>query len=326
MKWWEVAWNPTIGCTPEDETCRRCWAKLLYERLHPGQSFNHVQLCPHVMDKPLRRLIKTTYFVCNLSDLFHKDVPDDYIHECFAVMQIACWHNFLVLTKRVDRAVKLLTAPDAYERRLHAVNVVRDRTGIGVNVGVSNPVTMPAKNIAFGATVGLQKHADERIPLLLQVPAWRHFVSYEPALGPVVFKPEWMDSTTRVDWIVAGGENDEDADDCHLDWLRSVIKQCDEHQVALMIKQLGSRPVDSQCAVWPRDSSVSLQGTGFGQYRVTGLRNRAWGNPEEWPTELRRHQELVFGYPHIKSSDVERSRKKGKQRKDSKEASVPAEK
>ena len=322
MKWWDVPWNPAICCTPVNECCRKCWAKLQYERIYKGKSFNQVQLCPHVMDKPLHRHIKTTYFVCNWGDIFHKDIPDDYIHECFAVMTLACWHNFFVLTKRIDRAVKLLNAPDAYERRKRAADVVRERTGIGGNVGISNPVDIPPKNIAVGTTVGLQKHADEFVPLLLQVPAWRHFLSYEPALGPIVFKNEWLTVkdkpfpgyTSRVDWIVAGGENDEDAEPCHLDWLRNTIRQCDEHNVAIMVKQIGTRPVDSICDEWPSEST-ELQPNGFGEYLVCGLKGRAGEYSEEWPKSLRRHETLIFGYPQITARAVTRANRNGDQLK-----------
>ena len=317
MKWWELPWNPTIGCDPVDECCKRCWAKSLYERLHKGETFNRVRLCEHVMYKPLHRQSKTSYFVCNLSDLFHKDVPDDYIDDCFAVMHLACWHNFLVLTKRPERAVQLLGSEDAYERRVRAVDRVRQRTGIGGNVGISNPMVSPPKNIAIGITAGLQKHADKRVPLLLKIPAWKRFVSYEPALGPITFKDEWLhsQSAARVDWIVAGGENDPDACDCHLDWLRSLIIQCDSHNVALMIKQLGTYPVDSQLDDWPNgyphgNQSVKLVSSGFGEYRIQGLKHKAGGDPSEWPFELRKQDVLVLGYPKLQAADVAKSRRK----------------
>lgn len=314
MKWWNLPWNPVLKCTPVDETCLHCWAKDVYERFHVGQSFAGVELEPHVMDKPLRKLEKTTYFVANMSDLFHRDVPDDYIHEVFAVMTLAPWHNFFVLTKRVERALSLFTAPDCYDRRLKAADRVRNRTKIGGNVGVSDPRLSPPHNIAFGVTVGLQAHADVRIPQMLRVPAYKHFVSYEPALGPVEFRREWMEdvkSVPRIDWIVAGGENHFDARVCYIEWLWSTILQCRRWFVPVMIKQIGTHPRCQQYWKWPDDHvHLSLDDSGGG-YIVKGLKSRAGKDPSEWPEDLRVHQTLEFGYPNVEARDVSRSGHQG---------------
>lgn len=321
-QWWDKPWNPTYGCTKVSEECRRCWAESMDARFHKGEPFSQVRTMPHLLDKPLRTKEPTRYFVCNMSDLFHEKIPTDYIHEVYAVMTLAHWHQFFVCTKRPERALEIFTDPDCYERRLAAADRVRSRfrKSIGKidNVGFSDPTRIPPSNIAFGVTAGNQRRANERIPIALRIPAAKLFVSYEPALGPIDFTnielpepftlaggvPAHINALTdhddehfyndhrKLDWIIAGGENDSDAAECHLDWLRSATNQCACHDVKVLIKQLGSRPVVSEKdeSVWP--GYVSLLGNGFGMYFVRGLKKVAGKDPQEWPMELRVQQML----------------------------------
>lgn len=320
-KWWDKPWNPTYGCTEVSEECRKCWARSMDARFHKGEPFSHVRTMPHLLDKPLGNSTPTRYFVCNMSDLFHEKIPTDYIHEVYAVMTFAHWHQFFVCTKRADRALEFFTDPDCYERRRAAADRVLARNPkLTRYVGISDPSVIPPRNIAFGVTAGNQRRANERIPIALRIPAAKIFVSYEPALGPIDFTeielPEqynlqpgvpahinalteadddhFLNDHRKLDWIIAGGENDSDAAECDLAWLRWTISQGASFDVDVLIKQLGSRPVErgKDLSKWPE--YVRLEGDGFGKYHVFGIKSRAGKVPSEWPEDLRVQQMLTM--------------------------------
>ena len=159
IEWTESTWNPVTGCTKISPGCAHCYAERMAKRLQAmGQpryrNGFRVTLQPDVVELPLRWRRPRMIFVNSMSDLFHKDVPAEFIARCFAAMERASWHTFQVLTKRPERAVEL--AP-----------------------GLPWP-----KNVWMGTTVETAGFL-HRVSLLTQIPAHVRFFSLEPLLGPI---------------------------------------------------------------------------------------------------------------------------------------------
>lgn len=207
IEWADATWNPVTGCTKVSEGCRNCYAKSFAERFKgvPGHYFESgfaVTLRPDKLEQPLRWTRPRKIFVNSMSDLFHPEVPDDYIDQVFAVMSLAPRHTFQVLTKRPERMAAYLNTPDRDETIGHtAMQFYEEQGGRGdcsLPAGlihgpgklsnysiIEHPVAWPLPNLWIGVSVENQQAADERIPLLLQTPAAVRFLSCEPLLGEV---------------------------------------------------------------------------------------------------------------------------------------------
>lgn len=212
-------WNPVVGCTPVSAGCAHCYAKRIFERFHPGESFSDVKCLEDRLEQPFRWKKPTRIFVNSMSDLFHPDVPDVFIHKVFRVIIENPRHTFLVLTKRPERMI--------------------DRVPV-----------FPVSNVWLGVSVEDQKTADERIPILLQIPAAIRFVSVEPMLGAVNLKQYLVgdcraaENVSRndrmgLDWLICGGESGPWARPIHQDWARSLRDQCQAAGVPFFFKQWG---------------------------------------------------------------------------------------
>ena len=165
-------------------------------------------------------------FVCDMCDLFHTDVQDEMVDQVFAVFALRQDVTWQVLTKRPERMA-------AY---LH-----------------SHPKYLVA-NVWLGVSVENQELADDRIPYLLQCPAAVRFLSCEPLLGRVGLSPHLE---RQIDWVIVGGESGPMARPCEVDWMRSIIQQCDLADVPCFVKQLGGRKDKrSNPNQWPEDLRV----------------------------------------------------------------------
>lgn len=196
IEWATETWNPVTGCTPISEGCRNCYAERMSKRLagrcgYPSENPFKVTLHPDKLDQPLRWKKPRMIFVCSMGDLFHKNVPFDHISQVFDVMCSWRWptkeaecsgdaslledpgHTFIVLTKRPERVHEWLSWLGLYWPGDSPVNINLEAEG---HFG---------KHIWFGVTAENQARADERIPVLLEIPAAIRFVSIEPMLGPV---------------------------------------------------------------------------------------------------------------------------------------------
>src|SRR3972149_4993581 len=165
IEWTDATWNPVTGCTKVSPGCANCYIERTPPFRMAGRRFVKgaipVLLHPDRLDAPLRWQKPRRVFVCSLADLFHDDVPDDFIEDIWLTMHKATQHTFQVLTKRPERLRQLLTdSPMAY---------------FGRN---------PLPNVWLGVSVENQRMAGERIPELLRCPAVVHFISGEPPLGP----------------------------------------------------------------------------------------------------------------------------------------------
>lgn len=241
--------------------------------------FSTVQLLDEKrLTEPRRRRIPTAYFVDSMSDLFHEDVPAEFIDRVFAVMALCPQHIFMVLTKRPKRMHDYVTKKDRDEAIGWAAAALYEshggdysRANLLIHPGIhGGPRVWPLPNVWLGVSVEDQERADERIPWLLDTPAAVRFLSCEPLLGPVdltrieVVTPEpphvpgvWVDSLTSyvlgpdeyldgrptIDWVIAGGESGRHARPFDLAWARSLRDQCAVAGVPFFMKQLGARPM-----------------------------------------------------------------------------------
>ena len=189
IEWTDATWNPVTGCDEVSPGCDHCYAKTLAERFRgtPGHYFENgfdVQLRPERLTQPLRWKKPRRIFVNSMSDLFHKDVPDEFIAKVFAVMGGAEQHTFQVLTKRHGRMRSLLSSNDfrclVFDEwfQLRSQGLVPKGGPLVLNY-------WPTRNVWLGVSVENQQWANTRIPALLDTPAAVRFLSCEPLLGPV---------------------------------------------------------------------------------------------------------------------------------------------
>jgi protein gp37 len=283
IEWCDTTWNPVTGCSPVSDGCKHCYAKRDWARLSAnpktvyfGREFSDVKCHPEKLDLPLRWKKPRRIFVNSMGDLFHPDVPFEFIAAVFAVMASTSRHTFLVLTKRPERMLAFFQWLDLLDEGEWPLNEPPPPTGIVcILYDIAEPIvkfhkksipkchwrTWPLSNVQLGVTAENQKAADERIPLLLQTPDAKRFVSIEPMLGPIdlgvtgalgcncendetcsgrcVFYRNAIDKTKRVDWVVAGGESGPKARPLHPDWVRSIRDQCKTAGVPFMFKQHG---------------------------------------------------------------------------------------
>ncbi len=208
LEWTESTWNPVTGCTKISAGCAHCYAERMANRLHAMGQANYrngfdVTLHPHALDIPSRWKTPQMIFVNSMSDLFHRDVPVDFIHKVFASMNRADWHTYQVLTKRAGRFGQL-------------------QNGLAW-----------APHIWMGVTVENADHLD-RVDSLRYSNAHVKFLSLEPLLGPM---PK-MD-LSGIDWVIVGGESGPGARPMKEEWALDIRDQCLASDVAFFFKQWG---------------------------------------------------------------------------------------
>ena len=231
IEWAEESWNPVTGCTPVSEGCQNCYAARMARRLagrcgYPADEPFRVTLHPERLEQPAKWRKPRRIFVCSMGDLFHPDIRWEYIYDVFLAMYNAGWHTFLVITKRPERMKAIIEE--------HIPHV--------------------ADNIWLGVTAENQARGDERIPVLLSIPAAVHFVSIEPCLGPVDLlraiqvgfgRQAPLDNINFVDglgygldWVILGCETGPGRRTMQPVWARDVKDQCVAAGVPLFLKQM----------------------------------------------------------------------------------------
>lgn len=253
IEWTDATWNPVTGCAKVSQGCKHCYAEREWPRMtklvpaYAGRDFTDVRTHVNRLDQPLRWRRPRRIFVNSMSDLFHHDVPDDFIDLVFAVVSIADRHTFQVLTKRSDRMRQYMNAPD----RLARVRAAARRLHGNVNEVSAVPV-WPPQNAWLGVSVEDQAAADERVPLLLETLAAVRWISAEPLLGQVslhferighwnalAMKSNQPWATTRLHWVVVGGESGPKARPISIHWVRNLRDQCVAAGVPFLFKQWG---------------------------------------------------------------------------------------
>lgn len=274
IEWTEATWNPVTGCTPISEGCEHCYAKRMATRLrgrcgYPEKEPFQVTVHDERLEQPLKWGAPRKVFVCSMGDLFHEDVSDENLDDVFDVMALASHHIFMVLTKRphrmreymsrladrigygdlyweCDRDVSGDTDPDFSDAQMNRwiKKITRLESGMA-NVSNLKRDGKPLPNLWLGVTAENQRRADERIPVLLDTPAARRFVSIEPMLGPVdlrlAFGTEGPRQTyiEQLDWVICGGETGPGARPVHPDWVRSLRDQCQMAETPFFFKSWG---------------------------------------------------------------------------------------
>jgi protein gp37 len=287
IEWTDETWNPVRGCALVSAGCQNCYAMKQahrfsgfhqpYEDLtelgpHGPRWTGDIKLVPEAIEQPLTWKKPRRVFVNSMSDLFHEDVPFDFIDKVFGVMgsEEAGHHTFQVLTKRPTRMKE-------YAERF---------TRKGVDFASLFP------QVWLGVSVEDQKTADERIPLLLQTPAAVRFISAEPLLGPVDIdlylpcchnpKCTELPADLAINWVIVGGESGPGARPCDQVWIRHIKEQCEAAGVSVFIKQLGARSYDSAQALSQEECIDSMVARMHDH-----ITDRKGGDWTEWPADLK---------------------------------------
>ena len=277
IEWTDATWNPVTGCTKVSPGCDHCYADSIAHRFAGTPAYPNgfqVTLRPERLDQPLRWRRPRRIFVNSMSDLFHRDVPTDYIARVFAVMSLATQHTFQVLTKRPGRMRSLLNDPWFVDTLLP--EVTHEFAG-----GRDYSTRFPSPNVWLGVSVEDQKWADVRIPLLARTPAAVRFLSMEPLLGPVTlcdcylhgFSPATYEGPQEhcrihgrrpIDWVIVGGESGAHARPMDPEWVRSLRDECASTYTpaAFFFKQWGGRR--------PKENGNELDGRTWQQFPGTG--------------------------------------------------------
>jgi protein gp37 len=208
IEWTNSTWNPVTGCTKMSSGCQHCYAERMAHRLQGTRLLQYrngfqVTLHPETLELPLRWKKPQTVFVNSMSDLFHDDVPDDFIFSVFDVMRRAPWHTFQVLTKRSRRLAQL-------DSRLEWV-----------------------PNVWMGVSIEAAPYKF-RIANLTSTGARLKFLSLEPLLGSL-----GQLHLQGIDWTIVGGESGPGARAVEPDWVRTIRDQCVSSAVPFFFKQWG---------------------------------------------------------------------------------------
>jgi protein gp37 len=208
IEWTEATWNPITGCTKISAGCKNCYAERMAKRLQAMGTPQYADgfkltLQPEALGLPLKWKKPRTIFVNSMSDLFHKDVPLDYVRRVFDVMNRCLRHTFQVLTKRPEIAASM--APQ-----------LKWSPNIWMGTSVENALVL------------------HRISSLRQVPATIRFLSLEPLIGPLPKLP--LDG---IHWVIVGGESGPGARPVQPDWVRQILAQCQTQNIPFFFKQWG---------------------------------------------------------------------------------------
>lgn len=213
IEWTDATWNPVRGCTKISSGCARCYAEVFAERFRgvPGHPYEYgfdLRLVPEKLADPLRWSTSKMIFVNSMSDMFHEDVPDEYIIAIAEVMRIANWHTYQVLTKRADRLRSLLRG------KLKSVASLN--------------------HIWWGVSVENRAQGVPRIQLLRESESAMKFLSIEPLLENI-----GEIDLSEIAWVIVGGESGRGARPMKRTWVCGIRKQCRQFDVPFFFKQWG---------------------------------------------------------------------------------------
>ena len=212
IEWTDATWNPVRGCTKISPGCKHCYAEFA-ERFrgvpgHPYEQGFDLRLVPGKLAEPLRWPTPKMIFVNSMSDLFHEDVPDDYIETVANVMVKANWHTYQVLTKRSGRMANLLKG------RLR--------------------FAAESRHIWWGVSIDTRAYGLPRLRDLQASPASVRFLSIEPLLEGL-----GRFSLDGIHWVIVGGESGHGARPLQKEWVTSIRDQCESKGIPFFFKQWG---------------------------------------------------------------------------------------
>ncbi len=208
IEWTDSTWNPVTGCTKISSGCTNCYAERMALRLQAmgNPSYTNgfsVTLHEDALELPLKWKKPQTIFVNSMSDLFHEDIPLNFISHVFDIMRRADWHRYQILTKRSERMLEL------------------------------SPRLPWASNIWMGVTVENNNYT-YRIEHLKKTGAAVKFLSLEPLLSPI---PDIQ--LKGIDWVIVGGESGPNARPMQEDWVVDIKNQCQKEKIPFFFKQWG---------------------------------------------------------------------------------------
>jgi protein gp37 len=213
IEWTDATWNPVRGCTKVSPGCKHCYAETFAERFrgvkgHPFEFGFDLRLVPEKLGDPIRWSTPRKIFVNSMSDLFHEEVPDEYVENICRVMLAANWHTYQILTKRASRMSQLL------QTKLRAAAL--------------------APHIWWGVSVENRQHGLPRVGLLRKARPAVAFLSVEPLLEDLgTFGLE------GIHWVIVGGESGHGARPIDPAWVRSIRNECKNQKVPFFFKQWG---------------------------------------------------------------------------------------
>ena len=223
IEWTDATWNPVTGCTKVSPGCAHCYAETFARRFrgipdHPYEQGFDLKLWPGRLDLPLSWKERKMIFVNSMSDLFHDDVPDEFIGKVFDTMCRAKRHIFQVLTKRSDQmlnwTLKYFSSGRSKKER---------------------KVAWP-ENVWLGVSLENQNYT-WRIRHLQKSPAYIRFISIEPLLSPISLDESLLDA---IQWVIVGGESGPRARPMKPEWVYEIQKQCKKFRVPFFFKQWGT--------------------------------------------------------------------------------------
>lgn len=298
IEWATASWSPWEGCTKVSAGCANCYAETRNHRFgmdNWGKGKPRRRTSPSYWKKPLAweremhaaqgsAVLQRPRIFPSLCDWLDDEVPITDFADFLRLIHDTPNLDWLLLTKRPDQWTDAMKAGlDVFDHRGDAemLNWCRDWCQ-----------GTPPANVWLGTSVENQRCADERISQLLRIPAKLRFLSVEPLLEEVDIRrvPDLMKSFNqspygwhnwlrqRIHWVIVGGESGPGARPCNVDWVRSIVRQCQDAGVPCFVKQLGSRPyIDAKAA--PLAGPIDLD-----------LTHAKGGNPAEWPADLQVRQ------------------------------------
>lgn len=243
IQWTEKTWNPMVGCTHVSAGCDHCYAaqqastRLAHTRQYQGLAVNgvftgQVRLLPERLDQPLRWQKPSRIFVNSMSDLWHPAVPGQYQAEVWATMALTPRHQYQVLTKRPQRAARMLSDA-AWRGMFH-----RAVKAMAAERGLQPSYLWPLPNVWLGASVE-DIHNVRRIAALDAAPARIRFLSLEPLIGPLTHLRGVL-HPGRIHWVIVGGESGPGARPMNLGWAYDIVHECQQVGIPVFVKQLGA--------------------------------------------------------------------------------------
>lgn len=348
IEWASKVWNPLAGCSVVSPGCTNCYAMKMAARIEAmaagrGQTSAYdgltrktkagavwtgeVRLVESALLQPLRWKKPQRIFVNSMSDLFHEDVPDEWIDQILAVAALTPQHTYMILTKRSARMRAYMADPAMAKRVIHAAFKIDCEGGawMAADHEIAGDPIFPLPNVWLGVSAEDQDRLEQRAEDFARTPAAVHFVSAEPLLGELDFCNIQLPGRRNLDLlagvitrdgvgldfvhpaglVIVGGESGPKARDCWVPNVRSIVRQCTDTGTPVFVKQLGARVIDRNDAGfdgeeehhWPEtdpdDVEEDLSGYRDGYQGApvrVRLKDRKGGDMAEWPADLRIRQ------------------------------------
>lgn len=293
IEWADSTWSPWRGCTKVSEGCANCYAETL-AKSNPAVLGGWGKGAPRVLNKDWNKprrwnkayeiknvdcIVQRPRIFPSLCDWLDDEVPIEWLANFLELIHDTPNLDWLLLTKRPENWKQRLAEVLAH----HCLKYTEDRTPWPAWNFVDGWINgSPPSNVWFGVSVENQRRADERVPMLLDIPAKLRWLSLEPLLGPVhlpampttetggFIRP--LDGQSRIDWLVVGGESGPGARICNTRWIYDIVRDASLYNVPVFVKQIGAFPITA---------------SGNARHWIT---DKKGGDPSEWPDYLRVRQ------------------------------------